>query len=479
MNEGIADFVGRAREYVALYEHFQNLGMICRQGDFFPGIAYPPVTMYPPIDPDTLLEGYCPPRDGAFDLYLHVPFCDRCCTYCHYPVQVRPDEAAISAMLEALVGELDLYLRRFALGRLKVRSILLGGGTPTYLQPAVLDHFLGQVASRIDTTAGTQFNVDLDPQTMLGTIGAERLSVLAAHGVDRLTIGINSFDDRILAHMNRPHDAAEAVIAIRRAQEVGFQLDIEFIFGYPHQTLESWTDTMMQAIALQPEEIQIYRLKVKPYGDRTGTITRMIERKQIVQPEWQQAILMKRCAHLLFEADGRVQTLIRVFAKDPNIYSRYAESLDCTLRDLLALGPTAFSSFPDRFFLNCGDFRTYIERIRSGCLAIDRGVLRNREQQVRWALALPLRCRSVRRGPFERQTGVALDRVFPLKLRRLEDHGLLTRDAEGVALTPRGRFFADEIALQFYQPQFQPFPRADYREGPLNPYHDSEQAVVV
>ncbi len=105
---------------------------------------------------------------------------------------------------------------------------------------------------------------------------------------------------------------------------------------------------------------------------------------------------------------------------------------------------------------------------------MNRGLVRSREEQIRWAIVLPLKNRSVRKDHFRRVTGASLDNVFRKKIGNLKEFDLVREDRQELMLTPLGAFFADEVAQQFHHPDFMPFPRSAYAEGPLNPCRDTE-----
>jgi oxygen-independent coproporphyrinogen-3 oxidase len=118
---------------VADFNRFREEGLICRSGEFFPSVHYPPITMYDQVDEDTLFETYTLPQDGKLDVYAHIPFCKQRCVFCHYPVMLGKKQAEMDQYLAAMEKEMDIYMRRLGIDRIKVRSILIrrGGLLPT------------------------------------------------------------------------------------------------------------------------------------------------------------------------------------------------------------------------------------------------------------------------------------------------------------------------------------------------------------
>lgn len=469
-----AEFSGTATERLQQFRRFQDLGLIVKGGDFYPSVHYPPITMYRPITEEEMFASYTAPEDGLFDVYAHIPFCKRRCVFCHYPVLLGRNPVEVDRYLEALKTEMDLYLRRLGIDRIKARSILMGGGTPSYLDPDQLRRFLDFFCSRLDLSQCEQFNWDVDPATLVGDVGMERLRIMREYGSDRMTIGVQSLDDHVLKVMNRSHDATVAIESIRNCRELGYIINIEFIFGHPGQTLANWIEVMEKAVSLDVDEIQLYRLKVESYGDHQGAIKRVKEARPEVVPTHEDAIVMKQIAIDILNRHDYNETLRRVFAKNRNIYSRYAHNQCCNLYDEIGLGLTAFSSLRDRFILNTQDFDAYYQSIAAGRLPLNRGLVRTSDEQIRWSIVLPLKNRDVWKPTFERTTGHKLEEVFRPKIARLAEYGLVEDSAQTLKLTTLGAFFADEVCHQFHSPDYIPYPREQYAEGPLNPYLDTD-----
>jgi len=355
-------------------------------------------------------------------------------------------------------------MNMFGLDKILPRSILVGGGTPTYLSPAQLESFLSFLNDKADISRCTQLNYDVDPGTLIGPEGLERLRIMKQYGVSRLTIGVQSLDDTVLKCMNRPHNTAEALESIHNTKEFGFDLNIEFIYGHPGETLDNWIDVMEKAVTLPVDEIQLYRLKVLAYGDRQGDI---INRET---PGFEETMKMKQIAIDILNENGFTENLRRVFTKNKKHISHYAYNQCCNLFDQVGFGLTGFSSLRDRFGLNPFRFEEYYEAIDKGILPINRGYVRNAEQQLRWSIILPLKNMDIRKKQFERMNGVPFTSVFQTKVENLKKYGLIEETAHTVRLTRLGAFVADEVAEQFNAPEFMPFPRENYAEGPMNPY---------
>jgi oxygen-independent coproporphyrinogen III oxidase len=466
----------RAEQRLDEFRRLRQAGLICDNGDFYPtGVHYPPIVSYPDLLEESLFNTYQLPADGKFDVYLHIPFCKSRCFFCHYPLKLgQHQQAEKDLYLSAIEREMDLYIRRLGLDVIPVRSILAGGGTPTFLTLDQQRRFLDLCASRMDLSECTQYNYDVDPVTILGPEGEQRLKLLRDYGVDRLTIGVQSLNDDVLKLMNRHHDAQTAVAAVQASLNLGFQVNIEFIFGYPGQTLESWVGDIERAVSLGTHEIQLYRLKIDAYGDYQGPVKTLIERQPDALPNNDTQIIMKAAAHGILEQNGFTENLRRVFSRKREHYSHYADNQCCKNLDEVGFGLTAFSSLVDRFGLNTQDWGDYYGMIEQGRLPVNRGLVRSPEEQARWATILPLKNRDIYKPRFEEVTGKAFDGVFRAKFDRLKEWNLVEETDTVMKLTPLGSFFADEVVQQFEHPRFLPFPMDAYGSGPLNPYRDND-----
>lgn len=475
----VRELTDNAKGRVEDFKRFQEAGMIPKHGDFFAsGVHYPPITMYPPITQEEMFKTYTLPTDGLFDVYVHIPFCIKRCLFCHYPSLYGAPDAKKDTYLDALEKEMDIYMNVLNIDKIHARSILIGGGTPTDLTPAQLKRFLDYFCKRVDLSRCRQFNYDVDPATLVGSDGIERLRIMHDYGVDRLTIGVQSFNDDILKRMNRSHDAQTAIESVENSKQFNYQLNLEFIFGHPGQTTDNWIEILEKALALETPEIQFYRLKVEPYGDQEGSIKKFRQYHPDEMPPPADAILMKQIAIELLAEHGYRENLRRVFTKKKSDISLYAFNQCCRLLDGIGFGLTAFSSLRDRFVLNTQYFDEYYKKIESGELPLSRGLVRSKKQQIRWATALPLKNYSIRKDHFRKVTGVSIDNVFQKEFSVLKNFGLIAETNKKIELTKLGAFFADEVVQQFFEKEYIPFSETDYTDGPLNPYKNHDSAAI-
>jgi oxygen-independent coproporphyrinogen-3 oxidase len=188
---------------------------------------------------------------SAPSVYVHIPFCETKCPYCDFN-SFAVEGRDVDGYLDALGREMD------ARGVPRdPPTIFVGGGTPTVVDPQRLDRYLRDLVSRVDPDRSREFTVEANP----GSLTAEKVAVLRAHGVNRLSLGAQSFFDRHLRTLGRVHSAAQIEEAYRVARDGGIaQVNLDFIYAVPGMTLREWSETLDRALALDPDHLSCYAL---------------------------------------------------------------------------------------------------------------------------------------------------------------------------------------------------------------------------
>ncbi|WP_243048576.1 radical SAM family heme chaperone HemW [Dyella sp. RRB7] len=197
-------------------------------------------------------------------LYVHMPWCVKKCPYCDFNSHgLRGDPPPYAAYVDALLADLDADLRDFgaaASGR-PVHSIFFGGGTPSLFAPELIDRFLDGVRSRLPLVEGAEITLETNP----GTVEHGRFDGYLAAGVNRLSFGIQSFDDDKLRRLGRIHSAGEAEAAVKSAQDAGYaNINLDLMYALPEQALEGALADVERAVALQPTHVSHYQLTLEP-----------------------------------------------------------------------------------------------------------------------------------------------------------------------------------------------------------------------
>lgn len=190
-------------------------------------------------------------------IYLHIPFCKQACHYCDFHFSTNQNNKA--RVLKSLATELELQ-RRYLDGA-EVKTIYFGGGTPSLLSGNELDQLLDGVRKNFNVPSDAEITVEANPDDLT----RHRLLDFKNSGINRLSIGIQSFDDAILKYLNRAHDSAMVMKSFFDAREIGFQnISIDLIYAIPDQDPQTWQRNINQVIALGPEHVSAYSLTIEP-----------------------------------------------------------------------------------------------------------------------------------------------------------------------------------------------------------------------
>jgi len=435
-------------------------GVLPGEGRFLPIVRYPEIADYPETDAAALFAHEDDRPGIPYTAYLHVPFCASGCTYCHWVKWIDPPQDMVDDFIDTVTREMDLALARLGVERLRVSTVLFGGGTPTFLTPRQLERLLNEFGKRFDLSRCRQFSVEAEPHSLLGEVGQERLRVLRDFGVHRISLGIQSFIDDVLKMMGRIHSADEALRAIENIRKAGFDsATIDLIYAYPDMKIEDWIASMNTALAAGVDGWQLYRLRILQHGLVQGRIINQYTNDPMSFPTDERIYLMKMIGIMLSEQNGYDQHFTRIFTTDPRHSAHFMWDYCIYLSNVVGVGPSAWSNYHRTFTMNIGDdYKRYRALVHAGTLPVGYGMYRDDETEARRSFITPLKCDHVVKRRFRHRTGLDVDAHFGPELARLEKLGLITRDEKTVRLTQRGRFFADETVTQLFQKKYAPFP---------------------
>jgi len=376
-------------------------------------------------------------------LYIHFPFCLKKCLYCDF------NSAASSADTREDYAELllrEMELRQEALDEpASAATLYFGGGTPSLMSPQQVGRLIEAAALRFGLAPGAEVTLEANP----GTLTPERLAGYRAAGVNRLSLGIQSFEDRLLARLGRVHSKGEALSAFDAARSAGFaNISIDLMHSLPEQSPLEWRRALAQGIALSPEHISAYALSVEGGTPFAG----LLAAGELPLPGEEDAAQMFEATAELLEGAGYLQYEISNFAR-PGCASRH-NSAYWSRESYLGFGAGAHS-FWNRDGLgerwcNAPELQEYRESIESGSIPQrDREIL-TLEQAVSEGFFLGLRV----------LTGLDLARLESLygpsalagplaEVARLEASGALIREGSLVRLAPSAVILANSVFSRF------------------------------
>ncbi|MEO5718184.1 MAG: radical SAM family heme chaperone HemW [Chthoniobacterales bacterium] len=392
-------------------------------------------------------------------IYVHIPFCARICPYCAF-YKERADPAQARRFCEALVAELGASLCTISphvgaslwearerpwpfprasqreastVGspRLRPETIFFGGGTPTALTTDQLEYLLEGFQARLDLSGLKEWTFEANP----GSVSERKANLLRARGVNRISLGVQSFDDGLLQLLGREHSAAQAEASFALLRRAGFEnLNIDLMFGLPGQTIAQWDATLQRALALQPDHISAYCLT---YEEDTEFFLRHARGEFRTDAE-ADADFFVRTDELLGAA-GFEHYEVSNYAR-PGFESVHNQAY-WSGSDYLGLGPSAVSTLGLRRWQNVSDYRIYADRLLGGESASTGDEILTPRMKRSESIALSLRT----------NWGIPAEWVLdrPDEVEEFVRLGLMLPQAERYVLTRRGRFLADSVAAAF------------------------------
>jgi oxygen-independent coproporphyrinogen-3 oxidase len=365
--------------------------------------------------------------------YIHVPFCAHHCGYCDFAVATGQDHQ-IDLYLEALESELA------TLGTPQpVQTIFLGGGTPTHLNARQLGRLLKAVVTWLSLEPEGEFSIEANP----GTLTAEKIAVLAEQGINRVSLGAQSFHAQALRVLERDHAPDDVARAVERLKSHIARVSLDLIFGVPGQTLTDWQRDLDRALALQPDHLSTYGLTYEK-GTR---LWKQRERGELRPLEEDRELELYACAIDTLVAAGFEHYEISSFAL-PGCRCRHNQVYWAN-EAYFGVGMGAARYVNGCRELNTRDLRTYLKRVLAGESPTFQSETLEPRERARETLALNLRrAEGVQRLQFRAQTTFTLEELAGPAIARHVALGLLDDDGERAALTRRGKYVADALIAE-------------------------------
>ncbi len=369
-------------------------------------------------------------------LYIHIPFCQSRCRYCDFNTYAGL-EGLFETYVQALIREITLA------GPAMARTVYLGGGTPTVLP---LSHLL-QILDAVHTAFALDRDAEISIEANPGTVDASTLAILRGRGVNRLSLGIQSFLDEELRLLGRIHTAEQAVEVFAAARQAGFEnVGLDLIYGLPGQSKAAWQHSLERALALEPEHLSLYALSVEP-----GTpLARAIERGHLPAPDSDLAADMYQMAVEASASAGYLHYEISNWARGPEHRCRH-NLIYWRNEPYLGLGAGAHSWVGGRRWLNATEPAEYALRFRDGetALAEAESIPPELEMDETMMMGLRLVEEGMPWGRFHQRFGLDARHRYEPQIAELAALGLLEVDEHRGRLSPRGQLLGNQVFARF------------------------------
>lgn len=363
-------------------------------------------------------------------LYVHVPFCRSKCPYCDF--YSHTDQSLIIPWLKALEREIGFYRNEF----LSFNTLYLGGGSPSILSDEQLGRLLGMVFDRFHFESDSEITIEANPNDL----NPAKLKRLRELGVNRISLGVQSFDDQELLFLRRRHTVKQAEQALRWIRESGFtNVGIDLIYGLPGQTIDQWQANLEKTLTFQPEHLSCYQLTIAK-----GTLFYGLKEKGGLKPisEEDEELFFITTSKFL-EDQGYIHYEISNFAREENYFSRHNQKY-WQRQPYLGLGPSAHSFQGNRRWWNVRSLNRYCQALEQGRRSVEEQEELTEEQVQFEVISLGLRTRA---GLDLSRLGGSLN--LEKTLSRLVEAQLVSVTDNRLVPTLKGFLLADRLPLLF------------------------------
>ncbi|MFY0517256.1 radical SAM family heme chaperone HemW [Lysinibacillus sp. UGB7] len=376
----------------------------------------------------------------ARGVYIHIPFCHQICNYCDFNKFYFKNQP-VDEYIEALGKEMALASAKHPNSFKQIETIFLGGGTPTALSPEQLERLLELIRTYIPMHSVTEFTSEANPDEL----SEAKMRALFDGGVNRLSMGVQSFDQGLLKKIGRTHSNLHVYETIALAKEVGFQnISIDLMYGLPGQTMAQWTDSLEKAFALDLPHFSAYSLIVEP---KTIFYNQYAKGKLSLPTEDLEAdmydVLMQE-----MDAHGLRQYEISNFAK-PGFASTH-NKIYWENDEYAGFGAGAHGYLGGNRYSNHGPLKKYIEAVDAEELPIvhEHAVTKAEKREEQMFLGLR-KTEGISHSIYEEKFKESMQIQYGNIIDKLVVDGLVEHDNVGIRLTRKGRFVGNEVFQQF------------------------------
>jgi len=427
-----------------------------------PGPRYTSYPTAPAFSPDfgpeafkrAILKNNQENPEGDISLYFHIPFCDTLCYFCGCTMLVTRDLGKIEHYLEALKAELTL-VQPLLSDKRKVCQLHLGGGTPSYLSPDQIHKLMESVYERFSLTPDAELGVEIDPRGLT----REHMRAFRETGFNRVSMGIQDFDEEVQRAVNRIQPLNITKQAIDWSRELGFHsINVDLIYGLPSQKPETFEDTLKKVIELAPDRIAVFNFAYVPW---LKPHQRVIPKESLPSLDTKFALL-KLAIETLSKA-GYVYIGMDHFAKPGDelavaqtkgdLHRNFQGYSTKAHADLYAFGMSSISQFGNVYAQNEKNISGYESMVLDGKLATIVGYTLNRDDEIRRFTIMRLMCTmDLDKQEIERRFGIVFDTYFAEALDKLapfEKEGLIELRDDRIIVHPLGRLIVRNVAMCF------------------------------
>ncbi len=400
-----------------------------------------------------LLSAIAGSKSDKLSLYIHIPFCAKLCYYCGCNKVITRHQHKADQYIEYLAAEIVKRAPLFK--HYTVTQMHWGGGTPTFLNPEQIIKLSSLLKSHFNFAEQGEYSIEVDPRE----IELSMLDALKEAGFNRISIGVQDFNKEVQVAVNREQDEDFIFALIKKAKEMGFvSTNVDLIYGLPHQTPETFAETIQRILDLSPDRLSVFNYAHLP---ARFAAQRKIKDEHLPSPQQKLDMLHQTIKTLtgagyqyigmdhFAKPDDELAKLQREGRLHRN-FQGYTTQEEC---DLLGLGVSSISQIGDCYAQNQKDIRPYYEAIDDQGHALWKGCKLNRDDEIRRAVIKQLICHfELDMAKMEQQLGIQFEEYFAEDLKLLQtfiDDKLVNIENRQISISPTGRLLIRNICICF------------------------------
>ncbi|MBI3585959.1 MAG: oxygen-independent coproporphyrinogen III oxidase [Ignavibacteriales bacterium] len=393
-------------------------------------------------------------NDSPLSLYIHIPFCDTLCYFCGCTTIVTRNREQITLYLDALkqeIAKVSAYVGK----RRSVTQMHWGGGTPSYLDPSEIRDLNQFIRSKFYFSPDAEISVEIDPRELT----LEHIKAFSEGGVNRISLGVQDFDERVQTAIHRVQPEQITIDAITWAKSAGIEgVNIDLIYGLPLQTLDSFKNTLKKVVQLAPSRIAVFNFAYVPW---MKPHQKLIHPEDLPSPDLKLQLLkttietLTNLGYLYIGMDhfAKPNDELALAQREKALHRNFQGYSTKAGADLYGFGMSAISHFGDVYAQNAKTLTAYIEAVGKGEFPTAIGYKMTKDDQIRKFVIMRLMCDlEVEKAEVEELFDIMFDEYFDQSLEQLFDFvriGAAKNTVEKITIEPAGRFMLRNIAMCF------------------------------
>ena len=383
--------------------------------------------------------------DG-FALYIHVPFCYSICNYCPFS-RYKWSHSAEKTYINSIKKEMALYSELPFIENSKILTIHIGGGTPTSLSVSSLNELMDSIKENFNVAKNIQIAIEASP-----LIDIEKLSKMREMGINRISFGVQSFQDGFLEILGTSHRSRHATNCVKWARDVGFEnVSIDLLYRLPGQNIDHWEEDLEYAINIEPDHLSLYSLIL---CDRTPLIEFVKSGKIKDLPGVEADIEFDRWAYQKLRGYGYERITLNDYSLNGK-KSIYAEICwKAPQGEYLGLGPGAFEYINDYYTCKVNNLRDYVDNItKKATIPYKFGTFVSEYERMHRFFVFGFKYLAVNLNKFEQEFGISADSIFEETIKRLIRYKLIEERDSKLVLTDKGILYSNTVMKAFFSPE--------------------------